>query len=133
MNPARSHQPAPLRFAAVGLIAALLCSGGLLLAADAGAERARGGASFESCGTVGNGAGGREQVKASEIRCKRAKRLARKFIRKDQIRRGWKVTNPAGCEFLMFRKRDADEFGVIPQPKPGVPLIFFTKTPGCVS
>ena len=132
MNPARSRQPAPPRYAVVSLIAALLCSG-LLLAPDAGAERARGGASFESCGTVGNGAGGSETVKASEIRCKRATRLARKFIRKDQIRRGWKVTNPAGCEFLMFRKRDADEFGVVPEPKPGVPLIFFTKTAGCVS
>jgi hypothetical protein len=132
MNPARSRQPAPLRYAAVSLIAALLCSG-LLLAQDAGAERARGGASFESGGTVGNGAGGSEKVKASEIRCKRAKRLARKFIRKDQIRRGWKVTNPAGCEFLMFRKRDADEFGPVPKPKPDLPLIFFTKTVGCVS
>ena len=132
MNPAGSPQSPPLRYAALGLVAALLCSG-LLLAQNAGAERALGGASFESCGTVGNGAGGSEKVKASEIRCKRAKRLARKFIRKDQIRRGWKVTNPAGCEFLMFRKRDADEFGVVPQPKPGVPLIFFTKTPGCVS
>jgi hypothetical protein len=132
MNPARSCRPAPLRYTAVSLIAALLC-GGLLLAEDAEAERARGGASFKSCGTVGNGAGGSEKVKASEIRCKRAKRLARKFIRKDRIRRGWKVTNPAGCEFLMFRKRDADEFGVVPEPKPGVPLIFFTKTPGCVS
>ena len=132
MNPARSRQSLPLRYAALGLGAALLCSG-LLLAQNAGAERALGGASFESCGTVGNGAGGSEKVKASEIRCKRAKRLARKFIRKDQIRRGWKVTNPAGCEFLMFRKRDADEFGAIPEPKAGVPLIFFTKTPGCVS
>jgi hypothetical protein len=132
MKPARTRRPAPLRYAVVCLIAALLCSG-LLLAHDAGAERARGGASFESCGTVGNGAGGSERVKASEIRCNRAKRLARKFIRKDQIRRGWKVTNPAGCEFLMFRKRDADEFGAVPEPEPGVPLIFFTKTPGCVS
>ena len=76
---------------------------------------------------------GSERVKASAIRCKRAKRLARKFIRKDQIRDGWKVTNPAGCEFLMFRKRDADEFGEVPEPKSGVPLIFFTKTVGCVS
>ena len=117
----------------MSLIAALFCSG-VLLAQDAGAERARGGgASFHSCGTVGNGAGGSEKVKASEIRCKRAKRFARKFIRKDQIRHGWKVTNPAGCEFLMFRKRDADEFGTVPKPKPGVPLIFFTKTVGCVS
>jgi hypothetical protein len=116
----------------LSLIAVLFCSG-LLLAQDAGAERSGGGASFHSCGTVGNGAGGREKVKASEIRCKRAERLARKFIRKDQIRHRWKVTNPAGCEFLMFRKRDADEFGTVPKPKPGVPLIFFTKTVGCVS
>ncbi len=131
MHTVDSRQPA-LRCAAVALIAALLC-GGLLLAQGAGAASARGGASFDSCGRVGNGAGGSEKVKASEIRCKRAKRLARKFIRKGQIRRGWKVTNPAGCEFLMFRKRDADEFGTVPEPKPGVPLIFFTKTVGCVS
>ena len=132
MHPARLRQRAPLRYLAVAAIAALLCSG-MLFAQGAGADRARSGASFESCGTVGNGAGGSEKVKASEIRCDRAKRLARRFIRKGQIRRGWKVTNPAGCEFLMFRKRDADEFGPVPKPKPDLPLIFFTKTPGCVS
>ena len=132
MNPAGALEPASLRYFAVSLIAVLFCSG-VGLAQDAAAERAGGGASFHSCGTVGNGAGGREKVKASEIRCKRAELLARKFIRKDQLRHRWKVTNPAGCEFLMFRKRDADEFGTVPKPKPGVPLIFFTKTVGCVS
>ena len=114
----------------IALIAVL--SLGVLLA-PAGAGAHRGGAQFVGCKSVGDGNGNREQVEASEISCKRARKLARKFIRKDKIRHGWEVTNPAGCEFLMFKEKDADEFGPVPSPVPGAPLIFFTKTAGCVS
>lgn len=115
----------------IGFLLALLCVG-VALAPAAGAGD-RGGAGFIGCRSVGDGDGNREQVKASELSCKRARKLARKFIRKDKVRRGWEVTNPAGCEYLMFKQRDADEFGPIPSPTPGAPLIFFTKTAGCVS
>ena len=104
-----------------------------VLLAPAGATAHHGGAQFVGCKSVGDGNGNRELVKASEIRCNRARKLARKFIRKDKLRHGWDVTNPAGCEYLMFKERDADEFGPVPSPTPGAPLVFFTKTAGCVS
>jgi hypothetical protein len=118
----------PLR---AGILVALLCLGLALVPTAGGAG---GVADFRECRSVGDGDGNRELVSASEIRCNRARKLARKFIRKDKLRRGWEATNPAGCEWLMFKERDADEFDEpVPQPIPGAPLIFFTKTAGCVS
>jgi hypothetical protein len=119
----------PLR--ATALVAIL---GLAVLALPAAGGAHRGGAEFRGCKSVGDGNGNRELVEASEIGCQRARKLAKKFIREDKLRDGWKATNPAGCEWLMFKKRDAEEFdGPVPQPVPGAPLIFFTKTAGCVS
>ena len=106
----------PLR---TGVIVAVLCFGLALVPAAGGAG---GGAEFRECRTVGDGDGNRELVSASEIGCNRARKLARKFIRKDKVRRGWEATNPAGCEWLMFKERDADEFeGPVPGAGPGRP------------
>ena len=57
------------------------------------------------------------------------------FIQRDRIAEGWKPFNPAGCEWLMFKKRDKREFQdwFANGGRIDFKLIGFTKMRGCVS
>ncbi len=91
-------------------------------------------AGFAGCGKV-NDEGGRSPVKAAVISCEKGRPIAKDFIKKDVVKKGWTTYNPAGCEFFMYRKADQAMFdawvdaGGVPTFK----LLYFIKTRGCES
>jgi hypothetical protein len=87
-----------------------------------------------SCGKVAD-ISGPSKVSAANVPCGRALNVAAKFIQRDRVAEGWKPFNPAGCEWLMFKKRDKREFQdwVANGGRIHFKLIGFTKMRGCVS
>jgi hypothetical protein len=97
------------------------------------ATQARSGG-LAGCGKVAD-LGGQSTVRAANVPCDRALKVAAKFIQRDAVADGWNAINPAGCEWLMFKKRDKRAFldwfnegGRI-----DFKLLTFTKMAGCVS
>jgi hypothetical protein len=93
-----------------------------------------GGSRLHGCGKVAD-VNGPSKVSAANVPCGRALNVAAKFVQRDRVAQGWKPFNPAGCEWLMFKKRDRRAFhdwfdngGRI-----DFKLIGFTKMRGCVS
>jgi len=99
-----------------------------------GATAERSGQHLERCGKVAD-AGGRSPVSSANIRCHRARAIAADFIQDDFVRPRWKTVNPAGCEWLMFRKQDRRAFRAWNENSGPLdfPLIGFVKQQGCVS
>jgi hypothetical protein len=89
---------------------------------------------FQNCGKVAD-EGGRSPVKAARVDCSNARELAAAFIASDELARGWRTFNPAGCEWFMFRKGHKDDvrewFGS--GDAPDFKLIYFLKMRGCES
>jgi hypothetical protein len=89
---------------------------------------------FAKCGKVPD-EGQKSKVRAANVRCERARKLAELFIADDVVKDDFKTNNPAGCEWFMFKKRDKHEFA--DWMEHGGPidfkLIAFTKFRGCVS
>jgi hypothetical protein len=120
--------PLPLR----ALIAMLAM--GLLLTAAGTAAAGQSATTLERCGKVSD-AGGRSPVSSANIRCHRARAIARDFIHDDFVRPRWKAVNPAGCEWLMFRKHDRHAFHAWNEDSGALnfPLIGLVKQRGCAS
>jgi hypothetical protein len=119
-----------------GLILAVVALGVIALAIPAAhaatpAPRAE---VLGNCGKV-NDAGERSRVRAANVRCEKARELAKGFIQEDVVPRRWKTNNPAGCEWFMFRKGDKDEFADWFGTAAPVDfkLVYFTKFRGCES
>jgi hypothetical protein len=89
---------------------------------------------LHSCGKVAD-ISGPSKVSAANVPCGRALNVAAKFIQRDRVAEGWKPFNPAGCEWLMFKKRDKREFQdwFTGTGRIDFKLIGFTKMRGCVS
>lgn len=88
---------------------------------------------LRACGSVRDPKGPRSKVHASQISCHRARRLVRRYVQKDKLARTWIAVNPAGCEYLMYRRRDRQVYEHQYSPRAGAPLIAFTKFRGCNS
>jgi hypothetical protein len=76
----------------------------------------------------------RSPVYASHIACPRARRIVRRFVATDRLPRGWTSLNPAGCEHVIFRRRDRERIvrnGY--RAPPGVPLVATIRMRGCGS
>lgn len=90
----------------------------------------------EGCGKLDD-AGFRSKVQATRIDCDKAFDIAKDFIREDDLRKGWRTANPAGCEFLMYRAKDSKRFRKwyrsAGEQAARFPLITFTKYRGCNS
>lgn len=89
--------------------------------------------SLRGCGSVKDPKGPRSEINASEISCLRARRLVRRYVQDDKLARTWIAVNPAGCEYLMYRRKDRDVYDDQYSPHAGAPLIAFTKYRGCNS
>jgi hypothetical protein len=115
-----------LALIAVGLIASLP-------AAPASGQSVRAD-TLHRCGKVQDEAR-RSTVRAANLKCEKARRIAESFIQRDRVKPGWKTNNPAGCEWFMYRKASADEFAdwVGSGGPIGFRLIYFTKFRGCES
>ena len=89
---------------------------------------------LQTCGKVAD-ISGPSKVSAANVPCGRALNVAAKFIQRDRVAEGWKPFNPAGCEWLMFKKRDKREFQdwFTNGGRIDFKLIGFTKMRGCVS
>lgn len=89
---------------------------------------------LERCGKVAD-VGGPSPVSSANLRCKRARAIAADFIQDDFVRARWKAFNPAGCEWLMFRKQDRRAFRAWNENSGPLdfPLIGLVKQQGCVS
>jgi hypothetical protein len=89
---------------------------------------------LESCGKVAD-VSGPSKVSAANVPCGRALNVAAKFVQDDRVAEGWKPVNPAGCEWLMFKKRDKPAFRqwFFHDGPLDFKLIGFTKMRGCVS
>lgn len=48
----------------------------------------------------------RSYVSAENMSCRRARRIAVRFARTRKLPRGWTARNPAGWEWIIFRRRD---------------------------
>lgn len=123
-----------MRRARVALIAVLGLGALALPAAHATGSTAPRASQLESCGKVQD-EGRRSRVRAANVKCDKARRIASNFIQNDRVKPGWKTNNPAGCEWFMYRKASADEFAdwVGSGGPVGFRLIYFTKFRGCVS
>jgi hypothetical protein len=100
---------------------------GLLGAPDASAEAKK------TCQKVTAGVE-RAPVYATHIACRRARRIVRRFVARDRLPRGWTSLNPAGCEHVIFRRRDREPImrnGY--RAPPGVPLVATIRMRGCES
>lgn len=78
--------------------------------------------------------GQRVSVSATSISCAKARRIALRFSRDGEFVRGWTGVNPAGCEWVLMRRRDKDdvvENGY--QAGPGMPVIGTSRMRGCTS
>jgi hypothetical protein len=89
---------------------------------------------LHGCGKVAD-LSGPSKVSAANVPCGRALNVAAKFIQRDRVAEGWKPFNPAGCEWLMFKKRDKRAFldWFTDGGRIDFKLIGFTKERGCVS
>jgi hypothetical protein len=89
---------------------------------------------LHSCGKVAD-ISGPSKVSAANVPCGRALNVAAKFIQRDRVAEGWKPFNPAGCEWLMFKKSDKRAFQdwFSDGGRLDFKLIGFTKERGCVS
>jgi hypothetical protein len=116
-------------------LAVLLMTFATVVAIGAGGTPASAGLTgFANCGKVAD-EGGRSPVKAANVRCERAVKLASAFIQSDVLNPKWKTYNPAGCEFFMYRKGERREFlaWFADGGSPEIKVIYFVKTRGCVS
>src|SRR5262245_42187890 len=75
------------------------------------------------------------KVSAAQLPCGRALNVAAKFVQRDRVAEGWKPFNPAGCEWLMYKKHDKHAFRqwFFDGGPLDFKLIGFTKARGCVS
>jgi hypothetical protein len=123
-----------MRRATVALIAALGLGALALPAAHASGSTAPRANELQGCGKVQD-EGRRSRVRAANLKCEKARRIASAFIQRDRVKPGWKANNPAGCEWFMYRKASADEFAdwVGSGDPIGFRLIYFTKFRGCES
>jgi hypothetical protein len=89
---------------------------------------------FTKCGKVPD-QGQKSKVRAANVRCERARKLAELFIADDVLKDGFKTNNPAGCEWFMFKQADKHEFADWMEHGGRIDfkLISFTKFRGCVS
>ncbi|MFL5870415.1 MAG: hypothetical protein ACJ75R_04995 [Solirubrobacterales bacterium] len=89
---------------------------------------------FAKCGKVPD-QGQKSKVRAANVRCERARKLAENFIAADRVPEGFKTSNPAGCEWFMFKRADKHEFADWMEHGGRIDfkLIAFTKFRGCVS
>jgi hypothetical protein len=72
-------------------------------------------------------------VRATSIGCRKARRIAKRFATTRALPRGWDASNPAGCEWLLFRKRDRDAVIQHGKPPRGEPLVRTEVYRGCRS
>lgn len=73
-------------------------------------------------------------VRATSISCTRARRVAKTFATSGKLPRGWAGVNPAGCEHVLFHKRDRRYVLAHDYHAPsGHPLIRTARFRGCVS
>ena len=93
-----------------------------------------GGSRLHGCGKVAD-VSGPSKVSAANVPCGRALNVAAKFIQRDRVAEGWKPFNPAGCEWLMFKKSDKHAFRewFFDDGRLDFKLIGFTKERGCIS
>jgi hypothetical protein len=98
--------------------------------ASAPASKAR----LHTCGKIAD-LSGPSKVSAANMPCGRALNVAAKFVQDDRVAEGWKPVNPAGCEWLMFKKSDKRAFRkwFFHDGPLDFKLIGFTKERGCVS
>ena len=91
-------------------------------------------AQLHKCGKIAD-LTGPSKVSAANVSCGRALNVAAKFVQDDRVAEGWKPVNPAGCEWLMFKKRDKPAFRdwFFHDGPLDFKLIGFTKERGCVS
>jgi len=114
---------------ALTVLAAMLTFG-----AGSGAGAGGGLKGFEPCGKVPD-QGSPAPVKAANVRCERARKLASRFISSDELASGWRTYNPAGCEFFMYKRGEKRELldWFEDRGRPETKLIYLIKTRGCVS
>jgi hypothetical protein len=95
---------------------------------------ASGAGQLDGCGKIAD-VSGPSKVSAAHVPCGRALNVAAKFVQRDRVAEGWKPFNPAGCEWLMYKKRDKHEFRdwFFNGGRIHFKLIGFTKERGCVS
>lgn len=72
-------------------------------------------------------------VQASNVSCQRARPIARRFSASGAVPRGWDRINPAGCEWVLFRRRDRARVIENGYSVPGVPTIRTVRDRGCTS
>lgn len=78
--------------------------------------------------------GQRTPVYATAISCAKARRIALRFARDGKFVRGWTGVNPAGCEWILMRRRDkADVIANGYQGAPGMPTVGVSRSRGCNS
>jgi hypothetical protein len=120
-----------MRSKATAIVCALI--GAAALAAGGGTASA-GLQGFENCGKVPD-LGGSSPVKAANVRCERAVKLASAFIADDVLKPDWRTYNPAGCEFFMHHRGDRREISqwFLDGGELEVKAIYFIKTRGCES
>lgn len=83
------------------IVVAVLAAAALVAAPAAVAD----GSAFKRCRAVVRD-GVRNPVRAHAITCTKARRLARQLVRRHAFPAHWTSSNPAGCEHVIFRRRD---------------------------
>jgi hypothetical protein len=73
-------------------------------------------------------------VSATAMKCKRARRIAARFVRRKARPKGWIALNPAGCEWTLMRRKDRERVVANGYIGPrGVPTVRTTRDKGCIS
>jgi hypothetical protein len=84
----------------IRIVVAVLAAAALLAGSSAADA-----ATFKRCRAVVRD-GVRNPVRAQAITCTKARRLARQLVRRHAFPPHWTSSNPAGCEHIIFRRRD---------------------------